>query len=317
MNQFIQLKSLCQRLIPCCIVEVQCTSLVRPVILRQCIVMQGKSVHKAMHPFRCIFKTGLQHIFCPISISRIGTAAYLENRLFGIIISHIGLVSAVQIAIVGWGHIAAASPVFVTDTEVIHLPCFLSAVFSTQVCHRRYPVESHVLYPLGHLLYGTASHIAIDVGLTTDLFTQFEELMGTEAVVLGHTTPMSVDHFLAVLLRSDTVFPVVFVREAPTGPAQYRKLHLLQGCHHIITHAFGIGDLGILSYIQSLINTSSQMLREIAVKFRIDMSLFVLFVNINLCHIDPFCGRHPFPTTVAASRHSVAVRFLQSVHYKI
>ena len=135
MNQFIQLKSLCQRLIPCCIVEVQCTSLVRPVILRQCIVMQGKSVHKAMHPFRCIFKTGLQHIFSPISISRIGAATDFENWVLLIIISHIGLVSAVQIAVIGRSHIAAASPVLVTDTEIIHLPGFLSAVFPAQVCH--------------------------------------------------------------------------------------------------------------------------------------------------------------------------------------
>ena len=203
-----------------------------------------------------------------------------------IIISHIGLVSAVQIAIVGWGHIAAASPVFVTDTEVIHLPGFLSAVFSTQVCHRRYPVESHVLYPLGHLLYGTASHIAIDVGLTTDLFTQFEELMGTEAVVLGHTTPMSVDHFLAVLLRSDTVFPVVFIRETTAGPAKHRKFHLLERCHYIVTHTIGIGNLGILSHIQSFIDTSAQMLGKVTVEFRVDMSLLVFFVNIHLCHIN-------------------------------
>ena len=239
-----------------------------------------------MHPFRCIFKTGLQHIFSPISISRIGAATDFENWVLLIIISHIGLVSTVQIAIVGWSHIAAASPVFVTDTEVIHLPCFLSAVFSTQVCHRRYPIEGHVLYPLGHLLYGTASHIAIDVGLTADLLTQFEELMGTEAVVLGHTTPMSVDHFLAVLLRSDTVLPVVFVCETATGPAQHRKLHLLERCHYIVTHTIGIGNLGILSHIQSFIDTSAQMLGKVTVKFRVDMSLLVFFVNIHLCHIN-------------------------------
>ena len=139
--------------------------------------------------------------------------------------------------------------------------------------------------------------------------------MGTEAVVFRHTAPVGVDHFLAVLLRSDTVFPVVFVRETTAGPAKHRKLHLLECCHYIVTHTIGIGDLGILTYIQSFIDTSAQMLREIAVKFRIDMSLFVLFVNINLCHIHPFCGRHPFPATVAALRRSAAVRFLQSVYY--
>ena len=277
--------------------------------------MQRKPVHKTVHPFRSIFKTGLQHFFCPIGISGVRTTTHLENRLLWIIISHIGLISAVQIAVIGRGHIAAASPVLIADAEVIHLPGFFSAVLAAQVCHGGYPIKSHILYPLGHLLNSTASHIAIDISLTADLLTQFEELMGTEAVIFRHTAPVGVDHLLAVLLRADTVLPVVFICEASTGPAQHRKLHLLQGCHHIVTHAFGIGDLGILSYIQSLINTSSQMLREIAVKFRIDMSLFLLFVNINLCHIDPFCGRHPFPTTVAASRRSVAVQFLHSVHY--
>ena len=109
--------------------------------------------------------------------------------------------------------------------------------------------------------------------------------MGTEAVVLGHTTPRSVDHFLAVLLRSDTVFPVVFVCETTAGPAKHRKLHLLECCHYIVTHTIGIGDLGILSHIQSLIDTSSQMLGKVAVEFRVDMSLLVFFVDIHLCHI--------------------------------
>ena len=81
--------------------------------------------------------------------------------------------------------------------------------------------------------------------------------MGTEAVVLGHTTPVGVDHFLAVLLGSDTVLPVVFIRETAAGPAQHRKLHLLECCHYIITHTVGIGDLGILSHIQSLIDASA------------------------------------------------------------
>jgi len=44
------------------------------------------------------------------------------------------LVSAVQIAVIGRSHIAAASPVLVTDTEIIHLPGFLSSVFLAPVC---------------------------------------------------------------------------------------------------------------------------------------------------------------------------------------
>ena len=224
-----------------------------------------------------------------IIISHIGLVSTVQIAVIG---SDISLIAAIQISIVSWCHISTTSPVFISNTEIIHLPGFLSAVFSTQGCHRRYPVESHVLYPLGHLLYGTASHIAIDVGLTTDLFTQFEELMGTEAVVLGHTTPMSVDHFLAVLLRSDTVLPVVFVCETATGPAQHRKLHLLECCHYIVTHTIGIGNLGILSHIQSFIDTSAQMLGKVTVEFRVDMSLLVFFVNIHLCHINLPSSEH-------------------------
>ena len=37
--------------------------------------------------------------------------------------------------------------------------------------------------------------------LTANLFTQFQKFMGTEGIILYHTTPMGVDHFFALFFQ--------------------------------------------------------------------------------------------------------------------
>ena len=54
------------------------------------------------------------------------------------------------------------------------------------------------------------------------------------------------------------------------------------------------------------------MFREIAVKLRIDMSLFVFLIDIQLYHIDPFCDRYLFSAAVAVFHKNT---LLEALHF--
>ena len=84
--------------------------------------------------------------------------------------------------------------------------------------------------------------------------------MSTKAVILQHTTPVRIDHFLAALFGTNTVLPVVFIRKAASRPAEYRNLHFFQSFHHICPHSVFVRNLRIFSHIDSFINAPSQML---------------------------------------------------------
>ena len=139
-----------------------------------------------------VIKTGLHHLFRPLVIIHVRSAADLCDRVISSIVSHICLVSAVLICIMLRAHISAASPVLIADTEVIDLPRLLMTVLLAQVCHRGYAVERNVLYPLAHLTNRTASEVAVDIGLATKLTAQFKELVCSEAVVLDNAAPVCI-----------------------------------------------------------------------------------------------------------------------------
>ena len=101
------------------------------------------------------------------------------------------------------------------------------AVGLPKLCHRREPVEGHVLNPFRHLLYGSGSEISVDIALAAKLLYQFKIFMSSEAVVFQHAAPVRVDHFLSGLLRADSVLPVILIGKAAAGPPKKRDLHFL------------------------------------------------------------------------------------------
>ena len=208
---------------------------------------------------RRILITCLKHFLCPVCIIYIRSATDLEDWLIWMIISYIGLVSSIQIRIIRGCHVASASPVLVAYSEIINLPCLLMTILFTKLCHRGYSIKSHIFHPFGHFLNSAASYIAIDICLTSDLLTQFKKFMCSEAVIFCNTAPMCVDHLLSGFLWSDTILPVIFVCKASTRPAKNRQLHFPQSCYDIISHSICIWNIRVLSYIKSLIDTSSQM----------------------------------------------------------
>ena len=247
------------------------------------IIVQGQPVHEAAEILPARIRLGvasLQHLLRPVVIVRVGAAAdFLDGRGL-VVMADVGLVPAVEVGVVLRRHVAAAPPVLVAYAEVVHPPGLLPAVPAAKLRHGGHAVEGHVLHPLGHLLHGAAAHIAVDVGLAAQLLAELEELVGAEAVVLHHPAPVGVHHPLAPLLRADAVLPVVLVRKASAGPAQHGNLQPFQRLHHIGAHAVLVGDMGVLPHEQPLIDASAQMLGEMSVNLRIDVSFFLLFIYI-------------------------------------
>ena len=176
------------------------------------------------------------------------------------IIADISLITAVFICIEVRIHISATSPVFISNSKEIQFPWFLMSVFLTEVSHRRNTLECDIFYPFRHFLNCSASQITINISFAAKLLTEFKKFMCTKAVILYHTAPVCVDHFFTCFLWSDTVFPVVFICETSTRPAKYRNLDMLQCFYYICTHSVLIRDRRILTYIDSFVDTSSQML---------------------------------------------------------
>ena len=226
----------------------------------------------------------LKDALCPMVVVHVRTAADLRDRLILVVVAHIGLITAILIAVVFRRHVATAAPVFVSDTEKVYRPRFLAAVCRPQIRHRGNAVKRHIFHPLGHLLHRSASEIAVDVGLASDLAAKLHELMCSKAVVLHNTTPVCVDHLLSAFLWTDSVLPVILIRKTSARPAQYRNLQLLKSLHNIHAHSVHIRDVRMFPNIDSLIDTPSQMLGKMSVDLRCDRSQLVLLIDDQFCH---------------------------------
>ena len=268
-DQLFHVHRLFHGLIPVFFRKFRCTALVIPGF-RNRVVMKRQAIHHAMLLWGGSAEACFHHFLRPLIIIRVGTTGNFPDFPASIVITHKGLISAVHISVEFRIHISAAAPVLIADAEEIDGPRFFVAIFRTKVCHRRYTVKCHIFNPLRHLLYGTASHISVDIGLTSDLTAELKKFVGTETVVLDNAAPVGVDHFFAAFFRSDTVFPVIFICKTSARPAQYRNFDIFQCFNNIGTHSIHVRNIGIFSYIESFINTSSQMLRKLSLDFLID-----------------------------------------------
>ena len=186
------------------------------------------------------------------------------------IIADISLITAVFICIEVRIHISATSPVLISNSKEIQFPWFLMSVFLTEISHRGNTLECDIFYPFRHFLNCSASQVTINISFAVKLLTEFKKFMCTKAVILYHTAPVCVDHFFTCFLWSDTVFPVIFICKTSARPAQYRNFDIFQCFNNIGTHSVHVRNIGIFSYIESFINTSSQMLRKLSLDFLID-----------------------------------------------
>ena len=159
-------------------------------------------------------------------------------------------------------HVAAAAPQLVADAEERHRPGRLVAVPGALVGEAA-GGRGHVFDPLGHLARGAVADVARDIGFGTDLAQQLEELVRADRVRLGHAAPMGVDLDRTLVLRADTLAPIIFVGEAPARPADHRHLQVAERRDHVVAEAVGVRDLGVLADPQPLVDAVAQMLGEL------------------------------------------------------
>jgi hypothetical protein len=106
--------------------------------------------------------------------------------------------------------------------------------------------------------------------------------MCTEAVIFRNASPVSVDHFRALIAWPDTVTPVVFVGKATTRPTQVGYINMFKGGDNIVSHAIRIRDFRVFPYPKTIIDTSSQMLGKLSVNVSVDRFCTQIGINNHL-----------------------------------
>src|ERR1039457_5474746 len=91
--------------------------------------------------------------------------------------------------------------------------------------------------------------------------------MRSEAAILDVVSPMNVHAFWALGSRTDAVAPVIVVSKAATRPAHNRNSQLFEIFHLLFSISVDVWNMRILAHPQSAINTSAQMLDEMAMEF--------------------------------------------------
>jgi len=70
-------------------------------------------------------------------------------------------------------------------------------------------------------------------------------------------------------MRSDAVTPVIAIGKTTAGPADDRGIQRRQRFHKRFTDAANVGDAGLFSDPNSVINDTSNVLRKVAEKIRV------------------------------------------------
>ena len=158
----------------------------------------------------------------PVIVVITGTTGYLK-QMITVIVTAISRITAIQIGIIFRTHAAAASPAFISYTEIFYFPCLVSAILATQICHWRITVGSHVLHPFGEFFYRAAAYVSTYIWFAAQHFAKVQKFVCSETVVFNRSSPVVVHHLRAVFFGTDTVHPVIFVCKAAARPAENRN----------------------------------------------------------------------------------------------
>ena len=154
----------------------------------------------------------------PVVIVVAGSGSNLVEFV-AIIVAAINRVTAEEVRVVFWAHVATAAPALITHTEVLYLPSLVATVLSAELSHRCIAVAGHVFYPLGKFLNGSRTHVSADVRLATQHFAEIQELVSTEGIVFDGSTPVVVLHLRTIFTWADSVHPVILVCETSSRPS--------------------------------------------------------------------------------------------------
>ena len=203
-------------------------------------------------------------------------------------------------------HISAASPVFVAYAEVIYNPRLFSAVCFSHFRHWRNAVKRHIFDPFAHFLHRTGAEVAVYISIAPKLTAKLKILVCAERIIFNNSAPVGVDHFFAHFFRADTVFPMVFVGKASARPAKNGNTHLFKRVNNVTAHTVYIRNVGILTYKKTFINTSAEMLAEMAVDILVDFTDFLMRIDKIMFHIFPYLSeRNVYTVSVVKSLYQI------------
>src|SRR5690554_5627707 len=111
--------------------------------------------------------------------------------------------------------------------------------------------------------------------------------MSPKMVVLGYSTPMGINHGGTFFFRSNAILPMIFVGKTTPGPTQYWHFQSLQCFYYVIPNTPSVGNLRIRSYIDSFVDTSSEVFREMSIDVSVNSTLWLVHVDLNVCHNYP------------------------------
>src|SRR5690606_40295499 len=96
-------------------------------------------------------------------------------------------------------------------------------------------------------------------------------LMSAEGVRLDDAAPVRVQRGRALVRRSDTVAPVVFVCEAAAGPAHVRYANLAQGRRDVVANTPSVRNARIRADPHAFVDTATEMLGELTEQVPVDL----------------------------------------------
>ncbi len=242
-----------------------------PIACRYGVVVKWETVSLSLNL--------IHNLISPMIIVYIRTAGNSVNLIILVIISYICIITLEKAAVIFGVHFTAATPAFVTYAEIFNFPRLLSAVFLSEWRHRRITVKGHIFNPFIHLFNSTWANIAVNISITAKLWAEFKKLMSAERVVLYNTAPVRIYHSFSSWLFADTVFPMIFISKASARPAKNGNTHFFKCVYNIASHTVDIGEFWILANIKTLINTSSKMLRKMAVNIFAYFAYFLIRIN--------------------------------------
>ena len=239
------------------------------------VIMHRQSPHAT--------RTNILHqSFRPIDITAIRSAGNFHQTIVAII-STIGSISTVLIAVELSRHIAAAAPVFVTHAPEFHRPRLFTTIFLTQISHRRFAIESDVFHPFRHFFHGAATQIAADIRFGSKQFTEVEKFVRTEGIVFHHATPVRIHHFRTTFARTDTIAPMIFIGKTATRPTEIWNLNFFQSSHNIIAIAIGIRNGRLGTHPNATINTMTKMFREMTINMTGNFVFCLISLHYQRC----------------------------------
>ena len=108
--------------------------------------------------------------------------------------------------------------------------------------------------------------------------------MCAEVIVFNNTAPVGVYHIRALVLITYSVTPVVVVSKTAARPSEYWYIKLFKRVYYISSHSVYILYSAVRFYINSFIDTASEVFRKLTVNIFVYNAVPAFCVDLHICH---------------------------------